>query len=193
MISSQQATHALYGAYRLARGDAGGMAYFNTTVRGFWQSFSAAWIVAPFFLLLHMIRFQMGGVQEPMLRYFAIEIVFYIIGWVLFPLVMYYLLQALEKEDRFINFVVAYNWAQAIQNMVYLPVAILFVLGIFSGPFAQFINLGLLGLVFLYTWFVTKTSVEISGGMAAAIVGLDVGIWILLNIMVESVLRSGLV
>ncbi len=169
------------------------MAYFDTSTRGFWQSFSAAWIVAPFFLLLHLIRFQMGGVQEPFLRYFSIEIIFYVIGWVLFPLVMYYLLQALEKEDRFFHFVVAYNWAQAIQNLVYLPVAILFVLDIFTGPIAQFINLGLLGLVFLYTWFVTKTSVDISGGIAAAIVGLDVGIWILLNITVETVLRNGVV
>ena len=47
MITAREVTAALYGSWRLARLDPGGMAYFNRTVEGFWNSFFAAVIVAP--------------------------------------------------------------------------------------------------------------------------------------------------
>ena len=47
---------ALYGAYRLARLDAGGMAYFDSSIGGFWRSFFAAVLVVPFYALLLVMR-----------------------------------------------------------------------------------------------------------------------------------------
>ena len=167
MISSQDMTNAIYGAYRLARADIKGMSYFDTSLDGFWRSFMSAAMVAPFFLLLQFIRFDQGSISASLPRFLLIEIIAYVIGWVLFPLVILYLVEALEREKRFIGFVVAYNWAQAIQNFIYLPFAILFVMGVFTGPGAAFFNLILLGLVFVYTWFVAKTALDVSGFVAA--------------------------
>ena len=39
MISLREVFTALYGAYRLARLDAGGLKYFDITDQGFWRSF----------------------------------------------------------------------------------------------------------------------------------------------------------
>ena len=47
---------ALLGALHLARFDAVGIKYFEPTLAGFWRSFWAAGLVAPFFLLLLLIR-----------------------------------------------------------------------------------------------------------------------------------------
>lgn len=47
---------ALYGAYRLARLDPQGMQYFDLSIGGFWRSFFAAVLMAPFFALLILLQ-----------------------------------------------------------------------------------------------------------------------------------------
>ena len=142
-------TNAIYGAYRLARADANGMSYFDKSVGGFWRSFFAAVLVAPLFLLLLIIRFAVDEIDVGAFRFYTIEGVAYVIGWTLFPLVIYYLIQSLEKGSEFIGFIVAYNWASVLQNGFYLPFAILFQLGMITGDVAAFLNLILLGLVLM--------------------------------------------
>ena len=188
MISVTHLTTALYGAYRLARADRGGMKYFDSTLDGFWLSFFAAALVAPFFFLLILIKFKTDGVDAAAFRYFSIESIAYTIGWILFPLIVYYLVQALEREERYFGFIVAYNWASVIQNSVYLPFAILFELGVIEGGSAELINLFLLCLVLTYTWFVAKTALEVNGFVASGIIVLDVGVWIMLNMLTDSML-----
>ena len=83
----------------------------------------------------------------------------------LFPLIIFYLVQTLEREHEFIGFIVAYNWASVIQNSVYLPFAILFEIGAIGGSSAEFVNLILLCLVLTYTWFVCKTTLQFVGSL----------------------------
>jgi len=47
MIDAKDTAGALYGLWRLARGDASGLDFFNATLEGFWRSFAAAVIIAP--------------------------------------------------------------------------------------------------------------------------------------------------
>jgi len=190
MISSQEMTNSLYGAYRLARADTSGMTYFDTSIDGFWRSFFAAVLVAPLFVLLISIRFGVDDLEISFFRYYAIESVAYVVGWVLFPLVTLYLVQALEREDQYLGFIVAYNWASVLQNGLYLPFAVLFQLGLISGESAAFLNLVLLGLVLAYTWFIARTALDVSGYVAGGIIILDVGLWISLNVVTESMLRA---
>ena len=147
MINSQYVTNALYGAYRLARADVGGLSYFDTSTTGFWRSFFAAVLIAPLFLILLIIRFSVDDIGAGPIRFYTIEAIAYVIGWVLFPLVAYYLVQTLEKEEQYVCFIVAYNWAAVLQNGFYLPFAILFQLGMIPGEAAGILNLILLGLV----------------------------------------------
>ena len=190
MISATHLTTALYGAYRLARADRNGMAYFDSSLDGFWLSFFAAALVAPIFFLLMMIRCENGGVDATAFRFVSIEAIAYTIGWFLFPLIVYYLVQALERERRFFGFIIAYNWASVIQNSVYLPFAIFFELGIFEGHSAELINLFLLCLVLAYTWFIAKTALDVNGFVASGIVVLDVGVWIMLNMVTDTMLMA---
>ena len=190
MFKFYHARTALYGAYRLAMTDIAGMSYFDRSITGFWRSFYAAGLVAPLFITLLIIRFNTHDINVPAFRFYSTEVIAYVIGWVLFPLVVFHLIQALNKEEHYIGFVVAYNWASVLQNGVYLPFAILFQLGIISGGIAGFLNLILLGLVLGYTWFIAKTALNISGTVASGIVILDVGLWITLNILTESFIRT---
>lgn len=181
---------ALYGAYRLARAEKDGMSYFDKTLDGFWRSFFAAVMVAPIFFLLITIRFANGGVATTAFRFISIEAIAYVIGWFLFPLIVYYVVQALERERQFFGFIVAYNWASVIQNSIYLPFAILFELGFIAGSNSEIVQLILLCLVLAYTWFVAKIALDINGFVAAGIVFLDVGVWVMLNILTDLMLQA---
>ena len=93
MLSAREAATSLYGAYRLARFDARGMTYFETSLAGFWRSFYAAVIVAPVFAVLLVMRYAAGGEAVDEARFASVEAIAYVIAWIAFPLVMVSLAQ----------------------------------------------------------------------------------------------------
>ena len=183
MPSARDILTALYGTYRLARLDASGMDYFDATPDGFWRSFFAAVLVAPFYFLLLSLRFSGMAETLPFSRFMAIESIAYVIAWVAFPLLMASLIKNMDREAHYIRFIVAYNWAAVLQNALYLPIAILATSGLLANDPANALGLMALSLILFYTWFITRTALDISAGMAAGIVGLD----FLLSILIKTV------
>lgn len=186
---SQNTTSALYGAYRLARADAGGMAYFDTSIGGFWRSFLAAALVAPLFALFLAVRFNAGDLEVSPMRFAAVQTIGYVIAWLVFPLIIFHVCQAIEREDEFIGYIVAYNWASVWQNLIYLPFIILSELGYLSLGAGRTIGMLVLILVMLYTWFITKTALRITGVLATGLVVLDFVVSIILNVLTEGMVR----
>src|SRR5687768_1174023 len=113
---------AVGGALRLARGDRRGLGFFDTSIDGFWRSFRAGLICYPLYLLL--LSFRIGTAQweaAGAVPVIAVETIAYVIAWVAFPLLILPLARWLGREDRFLPFMVAYNWSQ-------IPTTVLFVL-----------------------------------------------------------------
>jgi len=187
MVSSKEIFAALYGAYRLAHFDDQGMRYFDTTIPGFWRSFFAAVLVAPLYLVLLLVRYPTLVNEVPLGRFVAIELIAYVIAWVAFPLIMVSVAKAIDREDNFIRYIVAYNWAAVLQNGLYLPIAIMASSGVL--PEAAATTLGLLALlaIVIYTWFITRTALDIQSGMAAGIVGLDFLLSVIINAIADGV------
>ena len=188
MLSAREAAYSLYGAYRLARLDAGGMAYFDASLEGFWRSFYAAAFVAPFFALLLALRYADGMVAASPLRYAAIEAIVYVIAWLAFPVAMLTVVRMLGREKRLIGFIVAYNWAAVLQNALYLPIPMMGMTGVLTVNAAN--GLGMLALLLIlgYTWFITKTALEVSATVAAGIVALDLGLSIFITSVADGML-----
>ena len=180
---------ALYGSLRLAFGDKNGMSYFNTTHLGFWRSFTAAIIVAPIFILLLNVRYIVSDSDINLFRFISIYATAYVIGWMVFPLIINYITGMLGNGERFVGYIVIYNWASVLQNFIYLPFAILVEAHLIYGTTAAIIGLCLLGLVFLYTSFITKTALEVSNGIAAAIVVLDLILSIIISATTQKLLH----
>ena len=181
MISLDEVVRSLYGAYRLARLDASGLALFNDTVAGFWRSFFAAVLVAPLYIVLVTIRYGEVWEQVPLFRFVAIETIAYVIAWVAFPVVMVTVTKALDREQHFIRFIVAYNWAGVLQNALYLPIVIFGSVGLLAVAGANTLALLAISLIMVYTWFITRTALDVTGIQAAGIVGLDFMISIFIN------------
>lgn len=180
-ISLKDITQSLYGAFRLAKGDKTGLSYFNTTYTAFWKSFYALILIAPVFCILLIVKYDSTGENISSIRFGSIYIITYIIGWVAFPLIVFHILNFTSMGDKFIRYIVAYNWASVLQNFIYLPFAILVEARIFSGFPATIIGLILLSIVLVYTWFITKVALETTNIFVTSIVIIDLFLSIFLS------------
>ena len=181
MITAPEVAHALYGAWRLARLDPSGLDQFGDTAEAFWRSFYAMLIAAPGYVIL--VAFRLSGLEPTSgpVHIFLIEATTYVIGWFAFPFIMLYIADQLDRRERYFRYIAAYNWAVVLQIGLLLTVnAVVYGLGL-SFSSARFLGFAAMVMVLVYWWFIARVGLDISGRAAAAIVGLDLGLSIVLN------------
>jgi hypothetical protein len=174
MLTLAELGPAVYGAWRLARFDAGGMRYFDRSPNGFWRSFWAAPLAAPVVAVLIAIHLARMHVAASGPRIVLGEAIAYAIGVVAFPLVAFYLTRLIDREREYVGFIVAYNWSGLLQLAVLLPAALLAVSGILPGGAPAVLIFAGQIAVLVYEWFVVRTALRLPGFGAAGIVLLDV-------------------
>jgi len=181
--ASGEVASSLYGAFRLARFDPSGLNYFNISLNGFWNSFFAAVIVAPLFGLLILLQYQNVPVDPPPspIRFGFAHGIGYVISWTIFPVLMISLVRFIKRDVYYVRFIIAYNWAAVLQNAFYMPLAITAQLGMLSAEAGTFLGLIVLTAVLFYVWFVTRVTLAVSPGIAAAIVFFDLVVSIIVT------------
>jgi hypothetical protein len=166
---------ALTGALRLARGDAGGLDYFDPSEEGFWRSFRAAVLCYPLYLILLAFPIELGT-PPPLdpLRVVAVETIHFVISWVAFPLLMLPLVDWLRRGDRYFLFMTAYNWCQVPQTAVFAAVALAGATGLLSadGMLVADLIVGIAALV--YEWYVAYAALGVSRPRAVLVIVVDV-------------------
>ena len=173
---------ALIGCLRLARGDRGGLAYFDRSLDGFWRSFLSAFLSYPLFLLLLTMRVSLadwntaGGVQI-----ILAETIGYVISWVAFPLIMLSVLRWIGREQRFFDFMVPYNWCQLPQSLLFVLVGLESEAGVFSDPISQTIEIAAAIAVLVYEWYIARVALETSGAAATLVVLVDLVLGVLIT------------
>ena len=179
---------SIYGAWRLLRLDRAGMRFFDPSAEGFWKSFAAALIVAPGYLILVLIHLSEGKFEAGFLRILTVQSIAYVISWTAFPLVMHRVAEGIGRRQRYIPYIVAFNWSKVIQMMLYLPVSLLAVAGLLPDGLASLLTV-LVSLAILgYIGFVTSTALEIGPFPAIALVLLDLVIGILVTVASDRLL-----
>lgn len=170
MPTAAETALALYGAYRLARFDASGMRFFETTIEGFWRSFFAAVLVAPFYAII--VALELAERIEPYEPVWAIVVlvVAYAASWAAFPIVAIFITRLLGLSPRYVPFIIAYNWASVPQTLVYFPVIMISAAHLVPPALAEFLLLAAFLYILVYQWFVTLTALETTGLTAAGIV-----------------------
>ena len=167
MPDRQEIISSLYGAYRLALFDESGMNHFNISVEGFWRSFFAAVILAPFYM------FSIGQdfmTAEGGFSFWAalIHFITYGLSWVIFPLVAFFATDILGLGHRFTALVVAVNWSS-----VLIFGALTLGVGFVALAQQSLADLALIVLtagLIVYHWFVIKTALETTTAIAIAFV-----------------------
>jgi hypothetical protein len=190
VITLREVAAGMVGAYRLARFDANGAYFFDGSKRSFWNSFWVALIVAPFFTLMIAIDFVEETESIDLLRFTLVQAIGYVIGWVLFPLVMVPLSRFIGKDSRYTRFITAYNWCAVLQSGIYMPLAVLAAgtagastEAVSPGTFLSFVAMG---YVLVYSWFVARAALEATAVEAVFIVMVDFTLGIFINAVVTS-------
>ncbi|NJO37419.1 MAG: hypothetical protein HC871_07075 [Rhizobiales bacterium] len=167
MPDRQEIISSLYGAFRLALFDENGIGYFNISVEGFWRSFFAAVILAPFYMLSIGQDFMtpQGGFS-----FWAALVHFLTYGasWILFPLVAFFATDLLNLGHRFTALVVAVNWSSVlIFGLLAIGVG---VVTLVQQALADLALVILTAGLIVYHWFVIKTALETTAAVAIAFV-----------------------
>jgi hypothetical protein len=178
---------AVGGALRLARGDPRGLGFFDTSIDGFWRSLRAGLICYPFFLILLAFRVSAAHwAASGVMRIAIVETIGYVISWVAFPLLMLPLSRWLGREDRFLPFMVAYNWSQVPQTALFVILAADTASGLLPHAVAQFADFAAAVAVLLYEWYIARVALAVSSSQAVPVVLLDLVLGSVLSRITEA-------
>lgn len=190
MITINEIGSAIYGAYRLAIRDPVGMAYFDRTREGALKSFVAAGLLLPFHVVIVVTRWSEDAPNMSFEWVFVIECLAYVISWTIFPVLMIGVARWIDRSDRYYDFLVSYNWASLVAITVRFPVFAIRHLEILPEPAAQALVLVLLIFLLSYGWFVLKTSLDITGGLAAGLTVAELLLGVMIVDVIDTIIRA---
>ncbi len=178
--------HALFTAFRVARFDAGATSAFDHTVEGFFRSFFAALLSAPIYAFLVIAEQRIvGDIPEngarpalssappPGMGYWLIEAAAYVIDWVSLPLAMILIVKLIGASQRYVPFVIAYNWGSCLVYLAMTLPSIAYLLGLATLTGIAILYYAVTVFVLTYRWRLARETLQISSVNAAAIVILD--------------------
>ena len=190
MIRLQELSAGVYGAWRLAWADPAGLGYFDASERGFWQSFWAAAIAAPAYVLIVGINLAdpdgLGSAQIDGTRLLLVESIAYVMGWTVFPLAMVTVASKLGRDAQYARYIVASNWGGLIEMTAFLPAVAL-------GETVPAISVlpALVGCaMFAYQWFIARTALALSNRQALIPVAVNFTLGVAIALVARALLTA---
>ena len=162
----------LRGAIRLAQGKADGLLLVESSAEGVVRSFWAAALCLPGFLALKLLSWAAEPPAAGFGRGLAAELIGYVVAWAGFALASRPLAEAQGRKAEWPRFIAAWNWANVVQYLVLLALTVPAALGL-PDVLAHGLSLAALGYALWLEWFVAKSALQLSGGVAAMFVMLD--------------------
>jgi hypothetical protein len=185
VLTAREIVRSIYGVWRLARADPGGMAYFDATEEAFWRSFRVAILLLPLRWLALALQVGVAAADAPWARLLAIDLIAYAIGWMAYPVAAHYLVMALGREREYVGYIVAYNWSSMLTAPFQLVVLGLVLSGLLPVFLLHIVWVAMWAAVFLYAWFIAKTALRTGAWQATGFVVID-ALLLYLLIYVES-------
>ena len=179
---------SLAGAWQVLLGRPEGLNRLDTSIDGFWRSFGAVILLAPF-ALLSLIGPQPAGpeggevieaVTAGRLALYAIAL---LADWFSFPLVFAVIAPAFGLGSRYVPYIVARNWASVIIGAMVALVHVPRILGVLPLAATPYLLLAALAVALRFSYVLVRTTLAVSMAMALPIVVLD----LLISLVVWSV------
>jgi len=162
--------HSLMAAWGMIKINPKAMDYFDLSSDGFWKSFWAIAVMLPVFILSIIYGAQAEG-RLPV----ATEVIFFFITLPLTAVVMYYFTRFMKIGTNYPSMIIASNWITAINYNI------LVVAGLIMNLLAPENKMSLIVIYLLsfyfgvyVVWFMYKTSLKISGFLAAGVLLFDI-------------------
>ena len=194
MITARDAVMGIYGAWRLLLFDRSGLQYIDSTIDGFWKSFYAAVVALPGVYILRLLFLDTNPevlAETGTARIVLVFAIDYAYQWILFPLVMFSIAEAIGCSRHYVTFIVARNWSQILQIAIVLPAAALFAAGSSDEPgIGPLVLLAAYAVTWVYAWFIARTALDLSRQAATVIVLVELAISVSISIFSELLIGS---
>ncbi|NWH08149.1 MAG: hypothetical protein HXY22_05815 [Alphaproteobacteria bacterium] len=206
MSSEEDRQEALNGAYfvrhisaplHLLQGERAAMADFDLSFAGFFRSFLSVLLVAPLYLyarLAELGTYARVQAESPLAdlppppeltaAFFIVEVLRYLVLVTAFPVAMVFLARVLGQQQRYVAFIVAYNWAKVPQMFVQVVPWFLLDSGFSTLESTSFLMAGALIFTLFFRWQVTRIAFSVPPFMAAALVIIDGLLFLLLYLLI---------
>ncbi|MDE0728291.1 MAG: hypothetical protein OSB82_17735 [Alphaproteobacteria bacterium] len=185
-----EVTRSIHGAWRIARMDPDALNYFELSIDGFWRSFVALLVVAPFYIMFLILNHgSQPGLELPTGPvvstefYVAVKLIAYIIGWLIFPLVMVPISRLLDLSQSYIPYIIVWNWSNVLVMAVILPTLLLFPPADQTGAAAKMVLMGAQITMLFYGFLVARAGLRCKILTAVGIVVLDLLLSLMLSLM----------
>lgn len=169
----------LAGAWEVMRGREAGLARLDLSIDGFWRSFGAIVLVAPFAVLtlLSQQMLEANLAPEPAVDPVSLNVTVitlaFLVDWVAFPVVFAGLCRPLGLSSRYVPFIVARNWSAVIISAMAAAVHGPHVLGLVPTALMPALILAMLGVVLWFSYRIARTALAVPLGTAIGVVLLD--------------------
>jgi hypothetical protein len=176
----------LAGAWMVMNGNPAGLARLDVSVNGFWRSFAAIFLLAPYLVLGFIDQTKLQESSDPALAATAsdnvgLQLVATGVDWLVFPLVFALLARPLGVADRYVPFIVARNWAAVIASTFFAVVTVAHLFGLASDAALPYLLIIVLGVTLRFSYLLIRATLGVPVAVAVPIVFLD----ILLSLVVQ--------
>lgn len=170
MLSLAELARALEGIVRLIQCDPKAFSRFDATPQGFWQSFWAAGLYLPFWILL-----VVGQTKGPVIssQFLVAMLIGYALGWVLYAYAIIWISDFLKRFQCYYRYMVAYNWFQLAQIIVWIPLAALARSDVLEQQELALLWIAGYLTILYYSWRIARYGLKISPQAAALVVAAD--------------------
>ncbi|MBF0561324.1 MAG: hypothetical protein HQL37_04750 [Alphaproteobacteria bacterium] len=189
MLTPGEVSRALFGVWRLARLDAGGFAWFDTSLQGVRRSFQVAYLVAPIYLMESVLAFPEHATLANVVRFAILRVLAYVILWTAWPVLLFELARILGCGTHYARYLVAYNWFRMVEASFLIPVILLQRLPFVPGTTVETVILALTVLLIVYNWFIARVGLGLTGTAAFAMVVIDLLLSEIIDITAASLIR----
>ncbi|WP_417518191.1 hypothetical protein [Minwuia sp.] len=158
--------NGLNGTLLLARRDPAGVGWLDGSVDGFWKSFFAAVLLAPFYALMLWIARYADMPDADLGSVFLIELASYAGAWFFWPMIASELCRFLDQGFDARRYIVACNWSEVWIMLIRLPIVTLGVVGLLGGGIYSTLTLIALIVVLAYRYVIAKETLPANAAVA---------------------------
>lgn len=186
--SRQEIAYRVYGAWRLARLDAGGAQYFDAAPEAALRSFFAAVLVGPAFLATLLLLAPREPYEANPLAIGLVIVLGYSLLWTVYPVIVHRICQVIDREQAFFRYLGADNWASIIGYHFQLAVLLLVIGGVVPAALAPLVQLAMHAYLLVYSWFIVRSCLDVTGPAAAGFVALQFAVLMMIQLIVRGIL-----
>lgn len=181
--------YAVRGLWRLLQFDPSGLEFFDRSIAGFWRSFRVALLVAPLYAPLIPYELEMIKPTVGWQQVILVEILAYIVAWLLYPTVVYELCRWLHREAEYPGYIAIYNWSAIILATAVVLVWIPTFAGITTAETSDALDSIIYHLFYVYLWFLARTALKTDPLNAIGLIFADYVLSFVLSIFYLAMLK----